>query len=155
MSDTYLLTQLLPENHTIGTKLWEVLDLLIDYGCASVENQRGHKDFNASTPQAIEFCWGHDYRNAPELPPDFWPFMVRITVDPSKELADHSGTFIVTTAQKGPGGTVVLEKRYAISLRKLAKLVPHLDDPQIAFKMIDMLDLTDSDDYFFPADEKA
>lgn len=151
-----LFSQLLPENRDTGIALWDLLELLIDYDCAHVANQTNAKDFNPPAPQKVVMDFGLQFRNAIKTPPDFYPYSVEFTIDPSVKPTEHKGILKVTYVHDGPVATFINEVHYAITMPKLKKLLPQLEHaPNTGDLMIAMLDVVGGEEYDIPKDDTS
>lgn len=151
-----LFSQLLPENRDTGIALWDLLELLIDYDGAFVANQTNAKDFAPPAPQKVVMDFGLQFRNAIETPPDFYPYSVEFTIDPSTKPTEHRGILKVSYVHDGPLATFINEVHYAITMSKLAKLLPQLEHaPSTGDLMIAMLDVVGGEEYVLPKDDTS
>lgn len=151
-----LFSQLLPENRETGIALWELLGLLVDYDCAHVSNQTNAKDFAPPAPQKVVMYFGLQFRDAVDTPPDFYPYGVEFIIDPSVKPTAHKGILKVTYVHDGPEATFINEVHYAITMSKLAKLLPQLQHaPSTSDLMIAMLDVVGGEEYYIPTDDTS
>lgn len=151
-----LFSQLLPENRDTGIALWDLLELLINYDCAHVANQTNAKDFNPPAPQKVVMDFGCEFRDSVDMPPDFYPYGVEFTIDPSTKPTEHKGILKVSYVSEGPCATCINEVHYAITMPNLAKLLPQLEHaPSTGDLMIAMLDVVGGEEYVIPKSDTS